>query len=44
MHDGAVDKHRTGAAVARVAALLHLEVAMFAQERAQTLAWPRIIL
>src|SRR4051794_873422 len=44
MHDGAVDHHRTGAAVACVAALLHVEVAVFTQERAQALPWPRIIL
>ena len=38
----AVDEHRAGAAVAGVAALLHLEVAVVAQEGAQALAGPRV--
>ena len=38
VHRLAVDQHGAGAAVASVAALLHTEMAEFAQERAQALA------
>lgn len=41
VHGPSVDVNRTGATVARVAALLHAEEAKIPQERAQTLARPR---
>ena len=44
VHGCAVDQHRARAAVARVAALLHLEVTVLAQVGAQALPGPRITL
>jgi hypothetical protein len=42
MHRVSVDQYRAGTAVAGVAALLHLVVAVVAQERAQTLSGRRV--